>query len=318
MEGPQNDLPLYASYLPLKTPSDVAFYGEFLKAVSVQVQEVTELLTLGVFTKNLPAKCSLDGVAEQCQDLVDTSGAPFAAPLDKADPPLDPATVASFKDIIAASVVPAFASLKSFLEETYVPALSETDTASSDRHPHGQEFYAACLKFHTTTDLSPQQVHDMGLAEVSRITTSMEAIAAEENFPDLKAYVEHLKADPSHAAASGSELLIRYRDICSRIQPELLKLFHVSVVTFFTINSLQNSFLYLGYLSNLLRYFVSYFASFPPSVYVLTGQDSPSHALYHRRDSRSLRGHRSRRLLPRRHRRARWHLLREHFLHRGA
>jgi len=237
MEGPQNDLPLYASYLPLKTADNIAFYKSFLESTATQVNEVVELLKLGMTKKNLPAKCSLDGVTGQIQDLIDTSGAPFIAPAKAADPALPAATIAEFQSIIDTSVLPAFAALNAFLTATYLPVLSETDTPSSVRHPHGQEFYAACLKFHTTTDLTPQEVHDMGHAEVNRITASMESIAADEKFADLKSYIDHLKSSPEHEAPSGQALLTRYRDICSRIQPELLKLFHVKTLprTPFTI-----------------------------------------------------------------------------------
>jgi hypothetical protein len=67
----------------------------------------------------------------------------------------------------------------------YVPALPE-EIASSKRHPKGMEYYQSCLSFHTTTNYTCQEVHDIGLGEVARITSEMEKIAKAEGYEKVR------------------------------------------------------------------------------------------------------------------------------------
>ena len=226
LEGPQTDLPLYASYLPVGTKEEVAFYVDFLSSIKKQNTEVISLLQEGIDKKNLPAKCSLDGVPEQFMSHVENGGSAFLSKiLDSTNVPDDVKAKASA--IVENEVVPSFKEIADFLKDVYVPVLP-TEIACTKRHPNGADYYQKCLEFHTTTSLTCTEVHEIGLKEVERITAEMERIATvEEGYPDLESYKAHLTTSPEFQPKSEEDLLKNYRDICGRISPALLKIFHV-------------------------------------------------------------------------------------------
>jgi len=188
LEGPQTDLPLYASYLPLNTAAEVSFYLDFLSNISTQNSEVIALLCQGITSKSLPAKCSLDGVASQFLSHVENGGNAFLGKLIDSDSAHVTEEVKnSAKRIVTEQVVPSFQEVADFLTSTYAPSLP-TEIASTKRHPWGKEYYQKCLEFHTTTTLTCEEIHDIGLKEVKRITEEMKRIAEAEGHKDLDSY----------------------------------------------------------------------------------------------------------------------------------
>ena len=87
----------------------------------------------------------------------------------------------------------------------YLPHCRKSDSASS--LPGGAAWYASRVKAHTTTDLTPDQIHQIGLDEVARIGKRMDAIAAKAGYPSRAAYIQHLRTDPSYYAKTPEELL---------------------------------------------------------------------------------------------------------------
>ncbi|GMH94042.1 hypothetical protein TrST_g4058 [Triparma strigata] len=230
LEGPQTDLPLYASYLPLNNKADFDFYLSFLSSVKKQNDEVLILLQMGIDTNHTPAKCSLDGVPAQFLSHVENGGEVFYKKIEASTSPYATEEVkAKAKALVQSEVVPSFQKFADFLNNVYVPALPE-EIASTKRHPLGMEYYQACLSFHTTTNYTCQEVHDIGLAEVDRITSEMEKIAKEEGYSNLDDYTKFLTTSPLFQPANEEALLARYRDTCGRISPALLKLFHVKTL----------------------------------------------------------------------------------------
>ena len=87
----------------------------------------------------------------------------------------------------------------------YLPHCRKSDSASS--LPGGAAWYASRVKAHTTTDLTPDQIHQIGLDEVARIGRRMDDIAAQAGYPNRAAYIAHLRTDPSYYAKTPEELL---------------------------------------------------------------------------------------------------------------
>lgn len=87
----------------------------------------------------------------------------------------------------------------------YLPHCRKSDSASA--LPGGAAWYAARVKAHTTTDLTPVQIHQIGLGEVARIGKRMDEIAAKAGYPSRAAYIQHLRTDPSFYAKTPEELL---------------------------------------------------------------------------------------------------------------
>ena len=95
----------------------------------------------------------------------------------------------------------AFEGLGTFLEyyqEDYAPNCRAGASPGIGETPGGQDYYAYRVRSFTTTDMTPQEVHDLGLSEVARIRAEMEAVAAEAGFDTREAFIEHLRTDPQY------------------------------------------------------------------------------------------------------------------------
>jgi len=233
MEGPQTDLPLYAGYLFTKSRSDREFYRDFLKGVPLQIEQVVELLRLGLKEGWTPPKVSLDGVVNQIRGMVNGMMEAFSKPISNCfDLPKEEDLRSECHILIRGSggIVDAFASLADFLENDYIPNLRE-DISAVTGYPNGKQYYQDCLTFHTTTDMTPEEIHQLGLDEVERMKKTMMEIAAEAGYEDrLEVYLKHLRTSKEFEPESERALCARYRDITGRIQPQLLKLFHLKTL----------------------------------------------------------------------------------------
>jgi uncharacterized protein (DUF885 family) len=128
------------------------------------------------------------------------------------------------RQAIDEEVVPALRRLRSFIDEEYRKAAPPSGALG--RYPGGPEVYAAVVQSETTTDLSVQQIHAVGLRELARLRDEMDAVMREVRFDgDFGQFVRHLNSDPKFFHASPEALLAGYRDIAKRIDPELPRLF---------------------------------------------------------------------------------------------
>jgi uncharacterized protein (DUF885 family) len=121
-------------------------------------------------------------------------------------------------------VAPALRKLQGYLANSYLPAARES-IAMSDM-PNGKAWYAYQARASTTTRLTPEQIHQIGLAEVKRIRGQMDALIAETGFKGSFAeFCQFLRTDPRFFYDRPEDLVAGYRDIAKRIDPELVKLF---------------------------------------------------------------------------------------------
>lgn len=121
-------------------------------------------------------------------------------------------------------IVPAYRKFLGFFEREYFPACSPEIGAS--RLPNGQDFYAYLAKKHTTTNLTPRQIHEIGQAEVRRIREAMEAIKQRVGFRgSLAEFFEHLRTAPEFRFTNATDLLTAYQAFSKRIDPQLPRLF---------------------------------------------------------------------------------------------
>ncbi|MCA9055796.1 MAG: DUF885 domain-containing protein, partial [Planctomycetaceae bacterium] len=121
-------------------------------------------------------------------------------------------------------IVPEYRRFKSFFEGEYLPACHPE--VGVWQVPRGKELYALRCREFTTTELTPDEIHEIGLAEVARIRGEMEAIVAEVGWQGTFAeFLDHLRSDPQFYFQDANELLEAYRSVCKRIDPQLVKLF---------------------------------------------------------------------------------------------
>ena len=125
---------------------------------------------------------------------------------------------------IANEVFPAYLKLYTYFTRDYLSAARKDIAASS--LPDGEAYYAYAIRYHTTTDKTAKEIHETGLAEVARIRKQMEEIIRQVKFKgNFDAFVKFLRTDPRFYYKTAPELLQGYRDICKRIDPELIRFF---------------------------------------------------------------------------------------------
>jgi len=222
-----------AAILALMPHETVADYEDILarlEALPSAVEQTLALLQDGLKRGYTPPKITLRDVPKQLADL--TPAEPMASAL------LQPFTVfpAGFpeadrarltdraKRLYASAVAPAFQKLREYLAATYIPACRDSIAASA--LPNGAATYAFRVRFETTTSLTPQQIHEIGLAEVKRIHAEMEKLIAATGFKgSFHEFMEFLRTDPRFYYDKPEDLVNGYRIIAKRIDPELARLF---------------------------------------------------------------------------------------------
>jgi uncharacterized protein (DUF885 family) len=217
------------NFHPSATVGDLKNYVRRLQAFPRVVDQTIALMRKGMAERRMPPRITMAKVVPQLRDL---------APENPEDSPLW-GIVAKLKDwsdldrdgaakdvrrAIAESVSPAYAKLAGFVETEYLPACRESVGIWDS--PEGDVYYAFLAGSFTTTTLSPDQIHEIGLAEMARIREAMEAIRKKVGFAgDLKAFFQHLKTDPKFKNKSEQEILSRYRVIFEAIDAKLAALF---------------------------------------------------------------------------------------------
>jgi uncharacterized protein (DUF885 family) len=123
-------------------------------------------------------------------------------------------------------VVPAYRRLRDFVRDEYLPKTRSTVAWSA--LPDGEAWYAFNAQEHTTTTMTAEEIHQLGLSEVARILSEMDKVRQAVGFKgDLQAFFTHLETDPQFYFTDGADLLQGYRDLKLRIDAALPKLFSV-------------------------------------------------------------------------------------------
>jgi len=121
-------------------------------------------------------------------------------------------------------VVPAYRSLSRYFEQTYLPA--SRDSVGLSNLPHGDRWYELLTRNYTTTQMTPDDIHRLGLDEVRRIRDEMQLIIDEVEFDgDFQAFLNFLRTDPQFYYDNADDLYNAYLATSKRIDPELVKLF---------------------------------------------------------------------------------------------
>lgn len=230
ISGLHQDLAQTLEKMPVGTVAQCEDVIARLNAVPKAVDEVVALLKSGLATGVTPPKITLREVLRQVKNQMveDASSAPMlkvllelpgSIPLTEQEQVRQHA-YAAYRD----SVVPAFEKLHVFLEKEYLPGCRES--VSMADLPDGQAWYAYAVKRYTTTNLTPQQIHEIGLAEVKRIRGEMDRIIEEVGFKgSFGDFCQFLRTDSQFFYTEPEALLTGYRDICKRVDPELIRMF---------------------------------------------------------------------------------------------
>ncbi|MDC8014354.1 DUF885 domain-containing protein [Tahibacter soli] len=225
------DLPMMAESHPFATKRDYENYIKRLEAVPGLFDEYTVLLKEGIRTGMTLPRVVLDGrdaPIRKVAELKDVTESPFYAPF-KTFPPsvsVDDAKklAADGERAIRTAVVPAYAKLLKFFTGEYMPKARQTLGAYS--LPNGKAFYQSQIREYTTLDLSPEEIHKIGVSEVARIRAEMEKVKNDAKFDgDFAAFLKFLRTDPQFYAKTPRELLMHASYYAKRIDGMLPKYF---------------------------------------------------------------------------------------------
>ena len=230
--GVQQDVPSTIAQSPASTVRDYEDIVARLRGVPALVDQTIALLERGLAARVTPPRVTLRDVPQQVQNLLvdDPLTSPMLQAFTRFPPPaavptaeqerLRAAAVAAYREAVA----PAFRRLHTFLAERYVPGCRES-IAMRDL-PDGMAWYRVRARASTTTDLTPEQIHAIGLAEVKRIRAQMDSVIAASGFRgSFVEFVQFLRTDPRFYFTTADDLLRASRDVAKRADPELVRLF---------------------------------------------------------------------------------------------
>lgn len=221
-----------ANLVPFENEQDYRNWIARLNAYGDYVDGNIALLSKGVEEGYTQAGVIIDLIIEQidAQQVSDITTSDYYAPFAKMPDSIPAKTQAELREAgetaIGEVVLPAYARLGEFMKNEYRPAARSAVGAWS--MPGGRAYYASRTKHYTTTNLTPDEIHAIGLSEVARIRAEMEKIIEQVDFEgSFREFLDFLRTDPQFYYDDPQELLEAYRNTAKRIDPELVKLFHV-------------------------------------------------------------------------------------------
>lgn len=230
LNGIQHELPDLLASMPAASKLDYENMIARLDKVPELAGQTEDLLREGLKRKATAVKMFLQRVPAQFDKILTAKveDSPLYKPFLEMGMTLSAAEKAELqsraRQVIQSKTYPSLKKLKEFLVKEYIPGARES--ISMSEMPNGKAWYAFEVKEQTTTDLTPEQLHNLGQSEVARITKEMEGVRDQVKFKgDLKAFNQFLLKDKQFYYDKPDKLLIGYRDIAKRIDPELPKLF---------------------------------------------------------------------------------------------
>src|SRR5437868_14813040 len=198
----QNGIHTSLADLPLSVPLDsVKHYEDYiahLHQIPRVLSQTAEVLRAGMKDRLMPVRFLLEKLPVQCQGIIDAD--PFLQPTKKF-----PTSISSedqkrltqqIADAINADVIPAYKTFAAFLRTEYAPQgrtiLSVTSLSDGEKR-YENDIYAR-----TTTHMTPDEIHQIGLKEIDRIEAEMIVIARKEGFADLASFRASLKTNPKY------------------------------------------------------------------------------------------------------------------------
>lgn len=230
MDGIHQDPPQLLAVMPGDSTKQLEDVVARLAALPRLLEQATLLLKEGLAKGVTPPRVCLRDVPKQVENLCvkEPAKSPllaaFAKPTDATSSPAGAKLKRDAQALFTQEIAPALESLRRFLVESYLPGARESIAWSA--LPDGEAWYAFAVREQTTTKLTPAEIHAIGVEEVKRIRAEMDAIVKEAGFgADFAKYCDFLRSDRRFFFDTPQALLQAYRDLCKRIDPELVRLF---------------------------------------------------------------------------------------------
>ncbi|HEX5131340.1 MAG TPA: DUF885 domain-containing protein [Candidatus Krumholzibacteria bacterium] len=229
-EGFHTSFAQLADRVPLRTTQDYENYCARLEAFKAYAGQYIDVMRAGIKGGYVLPKIVLDGweaavdphvVDDPTQSLLYKPFASFPETVAEKD---RARLTARGRKAITESVVPGYRAFRDFMAKEYVPACRESIGASD--LPNGKAYYEHCVRYYTTLDLTPKQVHETGLAEVKRIRAEMDQVIAETGFKGtFPEFLEFLRTDKQFYVDTPEQLMKEAALICKKMDGQLPTLF---------------------------------------------------------------------------------------------
>ncbi len=234
--------------LPLSVPLDsVKHYEDYiarLRQIPRVLSETTEVLRAGAKDNLMPVRFLIEKLPVQCQGIIDAD--PFLIPTKKYPASISPEEQKRLTQQIMAAiesdVIPAYRSLATFLRTEYAPRGRTVLAVTS--LPNGEKLYENDIYARTTTRMTPEEIHQIGLREMERIRAEMELVAKRAGFAGLASFRASLKNNPKYIPTSAEQILGDFRRYIAQMErrlPELFTLLPNSPVTVEAIPAFESA-----------------------------------------------------------------------------
>ena len=225
----QNGIHTNLADLPLSVPLDsVKHYEDYisrLHQIPRVLSQTTEVLRAGMKDKLMPVRFIAEKLPVQCEGII--AADPFLLPTKKYPASFSDADQKRLTDEITSAVnndvIPAYKTFAAFLRTEYAP--QGRTTLSITSLPDGEKRYENDIYARTTTHMTPDEIHQLGLQEMERIEAEMTAIAKKEGFDDLASFRASLKTNPKYIPTSAEQILDDFRRYIAQMEPKLPELF---------------------------------------------------------------------------------------------
>ncbi|MBK8069210.1 MAG: DUF885 domain-containing protein [Rhodanobacteraceae bacterium] len=226
-----SDLAMLPRVQPMRGAVDARRYIARLRAVPEYFAQHIELLQAGLASGRTLPRVILEGrdqpIAELAK-LTDPTASSYYEPMQRLPSSIAPALAEQLRKearaAIREAVIPAHATLLKFMREHYLPGARKS--LAAQELPNGRAWYRQQIIDYVTEDLSPGQIHQIGLIEVARIRQAMQQIIDELKFKgDFAAFLAFLRSDPQFYAKTPDELLAQAAWVAKRADGALPRFF---------------------------------------------------------------------------------------------
>jgi uncharacterized protein (DUF885 family) len=229
MGGLHLELPDLIVITPFNTVADYDNYLARLHQMPHAFDQVTANMRQGMKDGLMPPRYLLEKVAAEADDIASKTGenSPFAKPVKEFPSSLSPAEQKRLLDAvlaaIAGQIVPSYQRFAAFVRNEY--ALRGRTDPGIWSLPDGEARYRFAIRRITTTNMTPEEIHALGLKQIDEVEAEMLTLAHKLGFKDLASLNNHIKNDRRFYATSGQQVLDLYANYARGMEPELPKLF---------------------------------------------------------------------------------------------
>ncbi len=215
--------------MPMSTPADLADVLERLRRLPELLDQASALLDEALALGVTPPAVTLRNVPSSVAAHLTPGDDPRESPLltglrNRVGGPEDDDVLAEAGSIVGAQVDPALRRFLAHVTDVYLPGARSS--TGLDALPDGGAWYAERVRTYTTTDLTPGEIHELGLAEVARVGAAMDDVMIDTGFRGgRQAFAEVLRTDGRFRFDSEDDLLRSYRDIAKRVDQHVARLF---------------------------------------------------------------------------------------------